>query len=695
MSDTNAETLTDAVLRLAKSSGGRPFPDTAVADIGGWTRIAADAQTLAGHPTLPLVAILVARDAEPGDASAAAAAVAVADAVLATGQPALLRDSLEALLTSAVAVHVAGDKLAAGLEPVAAAFLARDDREPKADLASADALEALTQLVAAGHGSHFALLTLAAEVHHPDGGADVASGHAVGLDRVGHLAEADPLIGVVRALGGVDPVDGGDADLAADVESDASWILAMASLLRALRAPSVQDMDPHLVDAARYFTVAATTHGRPDAAPMASVIKALRELIAGVLASDPMSAMRTEPLSADAVEGHPEPDSSVRHRLQRPRPLVRRQQARNADRVGGAHRRPRTNGRPARQGRFLPAEVVVGDLLNVYVSSRTFRVGTRGAAALGVEDLVQPVIETGFASNASHLANLEEFTADLETRESPSLEDTESFSAARTLVEAARRVAKGDDASGKSDGGVPSTPLPPRLGSLVPPGSPEAALLDQFSPTILASIEEGLDHVANARSHLNLVQQELLDNLRTALAKSPDYNKGEVVAAVDEMLLLIINFVASRTDSSAGHYGYLFDPTSNEDAIHEDLYGYLVGNLGTDVQYEVSHIGGGRIDIRVKYHAFAMHVEMKVDHTKMPMSDRTAYLKQAATYQGNDIRIGFLVALRHKAFDPTGPPPHITALIGHTAFNIDGDPEPRHIITVALPGSRINPSASK
>lgn len=55
------------------------------------------------------------------------------------------------------------------------------------------------------------------------------------------------------------------------------------------------------------------------------------------------------------------------------------------------------------------------------------------------------------------------------------------------------------------------------------------------------------------------------------------------------------------------------------------------------------------------------------------MSDKTAYLKQAAAYQVNDIRIGFLIALRHTAFDPTGPPPHLSELIGHVAFDIEGD----------------------
>lgn len=694
MSDANSETLTDALLRLAQTSGGRPFPDTAVADIGGWERIAADAPTLAGQPTLPLVAILIARNAEPGDADASAAAVAVADAVLATEQPALLRDSLEALLSSAVAVQVAGDKLAAGLEAVAAAFLARDEREPKADLASADALEALTRLVAAGHGSHFSLLGLLQKFTTPTVAPmsrAVMRSVSTALDI---WPEADPLVGVVRVLGGVDPVDGGDAHLAADVESDASWVLAMASLLRALRAPSVQDMDPHLVDAARYFTVAATTHGRADAGPMAGVIKALRELVVGVLSSDPMTAMRTEPLSADALEG-------IRNQVHR-----FAVHSSGLDHWYGDSKRATLNAWAAltddleRMGTqlgkdgFYQAEVVVGDLLNIYVSSRTFRVGTRGAAALGVDDLVQPVIETGFALNASHLSNLEEYTADLETREDRGPEDSEKLAAARTLVEAARRAAKGSDALGKSGGGVRPTPLPPLLGRLVPPGSPDADRLSQVSPTILAAIEERIDHVASGKAHLTLVHRELLDDLREALAASPDY-KNDVVPAVDEVLLLIINFVASRIDSSARHYSYLFDPSANEDTIHEDLYGFLRANLGDRVEYEVQHVGGGRVDLRLKYDGFALHVEMKVDETKMPMSDRTAYLKQAATYQGNDIRIGFLIALRHKAFDQTGPPPHITALIGHTAFDIQGDPEPRHIITVAVPGSRTNPSASK
>ncbi|WP_299956610.1 hypothetical protein [uncultured Modestobacter sp.] len=687
--------LAEAVLTLAQQAGGGPFPHSVVTDLGGWARIASDAASLTGQPVLPLVAALVAREAQPGDTDAAAAAEAIADAVVATTQPSLLRDSLDALLDSAVVTQAAGAKLVAGLEPIAAGFLARET-PAFADLASADALEAMTRLVAAGHGSHFSLLALLQKFNAPTTAPMSRAVIRSVSTAIDVWPEADALVDVVRVLGGVDAVDGGDPALVADVESDAAWVLAMASLLRSLRAPSVQGMTPHLEDAARFFGVAANAHQRPDAAPMLGIVEALGELVKGVVSSDAMGAMATTPLSANAL-------AVVRDQI-----LRFRVDSSGLDHWYGDNKRAalsawsaladdleRMGSQLGKDG-FYQAEIVVRDLLAIYVSSRTFRVGTRGAEIVGVQDLIQPVIDDGFASNASHLSNLEEYASDLESQRGGDKDDEEAtqLHAARSIIAMARRAARGVEAPGKAVRGVPPSTLPPLLGRLIPSGSIDEDLIAQISPDTLAAIEHQLDHVASGRSHLNLAQQELFDKLRAALSTSPDY-KDEVVSAVDEVLLLIINFVASRTGSSAGHYGYLFDVAANEDAIHEDLYGYLVGNLGSRVEYEVSHVGGGRVDIRLKFSTFALHVEMKVDSTKLPMSDRTAYLKQAATYQGNDVRIGFLIALRHKAFDPTGPPPHIKSLIGHTAFDIEGDPEPRHIIHVAVPGSRTNPSNSK
>lgn len=251
---------------------------------------------------------------------------------------------------------------------------------------------------------------------------------------------------------------------------------------------------------------------------------------------------------------------------------------------------------------------------------------------------------------------------------------------------------KGDKSLGKGEGGASSTPLPTSLSQFLQSGSADEAVLRQISPETLAAIAAGLEHVDSGRRHLNTVQRELFDDIRGKLAECPDY-KGEVVPVVDEVLRLILNFVVSRTAAESGHYAYLFDESAVEIHIHEDLYGYLVGNLGSRAEYEVSHVGGGRVDLRLKFDDFAVHIEMKVDHTQVPMNDKTAYLKQVATYQGNDIRIGFLVALRHKAFSK-GPPPHLQSLMGHTKFDIPGDSEPRHIVTVAVPGSRTKPSAS-
>ncbi|WP_280343202.1 hypothetical protein [Nocardia neocaledoniensis] len=696
MSDTDALSLSDAVLGLAQTSRGKPFPHTAIEILGGWRRIASDAATLAGKPALPLVATLIARDARPGDTDAAAAVSAVAAAVVATAQPTLFRDSLDALLDSAVITQVVGTKLVTDLETVVAGFLVREQPEQLADLVSADALEAMTRLVAAGHGSHFSLLALLQKFTRPTVLPMARAVIRSVSTSVDIWPEADLLVGIIRVLSGLDPVDGGDVTLAAEVESDAAWALATASLLRSLRAASVQEMSPHLADSAKYLEITANTYLRTDAVPMLSVVEALRELVNGIVSGNAMNTVTTAPLSADKL-------STIREQILRF----------SIDSSGLDHwysdtKRAALNawatladdlermGHQLRKDGFYQAEVIIRDLLSIYISARTFRVGTRCADIVGVQDLIQPVIDEGFAKKASHLSNLEEYASGLASRDPHSLDDDEhaQLEAARSIIEIARRLARGGEESRGKAGGGPHTPLPRLLGQLVPLGSNDEGLLAQISPETLAALEQQLDHVALGRSHLNLVQRELLDLLREALSASPDY-KGEVVAVVDNLLLLIINFVASRTNSTARHFPYLFDPAAKENAIHDDLYNYLVGNLGSRVEYEVFDVGGGRVDIRLKFDDFALHIEMKVDDSKLPMNDRTAYLKQAATYEGNDIRIGFLVALRHKAFDPTGPPPHIKSLIGHTAFDIKGDPEPRHIIHVAVPGSRINPSRSR
>lgn len=201
MSGAGTMPLVDAVLRLAQASGGKPFPCSAVDELGGWSRIASDAATLTDQPALPLVANLIARGAQPGDADAADAAIALAEAVIATSRPSILKDSLDALLSSAIVTQVAGEKLVAGLEPLVLSFLARKKPEAIADLASADALEAMTRLVAAGYGSHFSLLGLLQKFTAPTVAPMSRAVIRSVSTAIDIWPEADPLVSVVRVLG--------------------------------------------------------------------------------------------------------------------------------------------------------------------------------------------------------------------------------------------------------------------------------------------------------------------------------------------------------------------------------------------------------------------------------------------------------------------------------------------------------------
>ena len=154
--------------------------------------------------------------------------------------------------------------------------------------------------------------------------------------------------------------------------------------------------------------------------------------------------------------------------------------------------------------------------------------------------------------------------------------------------------------------------------------------------------------------------------------------------------------MADRSNAQSDRKKYLFDANTHENDLYEDLYYYLLStNLGATTEMEVQHVGGGRVDIRILFDGFGLHIELKADDTKAAMANKTASLKQVVAYQATDVRIGFLVALRTKAFDPSGPSPHLTSLFEHTTVEVDGDPAPRHIVLVQVPGNRNRPSKMK
>ncbi|MFG2015667.1 hypothetical protein [Actinomadura geliboluensis] len=704
MSNEPSASLTEGMMALLAANPGQPPSEDAIASLGGWERLAADGAAIADSPVLvPFVGLIVRAAASPDNRTGAYAdaLLAVAAAVTATESPAIFGDSLRMLISSPAALYVVGATLAKSLEGIVDEFRDLKDQDVRTALRAADALEALTRLNLAGIGSSFGLLAIlerfTAPVPKPLGTAVI---RAVGT-AVDQWPHADSLVGVVRLVAGMDSSKGEtSADIDSDdVASDAAWVLAGIELVRALRA-DLPAMAENLEESAAYLKVAHDAYGREDAGILLSVVEVLRGLLheSGVPPSVEALAMpQLEPEVlddlAERVRRFNVASSGLNHWYGDPKRAALLAWNRLADDL----RKLRVE---FARNSFYKAEVVVDDLLQIYMGSRSVAVVCREEDADGLLTLVQPVIESGFARTAGLLSNLEDHTDALQQQVVAAADDrrgalTEQLNAARAVLAAAKAHALGGTGQGKGDGGMASITLPPPLDQLAPAGSVAATELGAMSGPVLTELARAVDNATIGKHSLNLVESDVYTAVRAALATSPDY-RGEAAAAVDVVLRLIIRYVTTRTNAQSDLYPFLFDPDANENAIHLNLYDYLTSTeLGSITEFEVQHVGGGRIDLRLKFDSFAIHIEMKVDSTKVPMDDKTAYLKQAAAYQGTDIRIGFLVALRHKAFDASGPPPHLSTLIGHTEFDIEGDPIPRHIITVQVPGSRTKPSQMK
>ncbi|WP_370942391.1 hypothetical protein AB5J62_25130 [Amycolatopsis sp. cg5] len=702
MSNEPSASLAEGMMALLAANPGQPLDNGALTSLGGWERLAAEGASISDSPVLAQFVQLVARETanHPHRTDACADAVrAVTAAVTTTESPAIFADSLHTLVTSPAALDVVGPVLASSLEGIVETFRVDESPDARAARRAADALEGLTRLNLAGIGSSYGLLAVLdrfnAPVPKPLGIAVIRS---VGT-AVDHWPHADGLARVVRLVAGMDPPTGqvrDDAD-PEDVASDAAWALAGVELVRALRESDLSVLAEHLAASAEHLKVARDSYGREDAGVLLTVVEILRGLLQESGVAPNVAALDMPRLAPGALDDLAErvsrinvASSGLNHWYGDPKRAALLAWNRFADDL----RRMRLE---FARDSFYKAEIVVDSLLQIYLGSRSVEVVPREEDADGLLRFVQPVIESGFARTAGLLSNLEDHAYALEERVVTATGDqldalSEQLEAARAILTAAKKHALEGNSQGKDGGGAASRPLPPPFDQLVPTGSGAAAELGTLSESALAELARIVDDATIGRHSLSLVESAVYSSIRAALATSPDYRE-ETAVDVDRVTRLIIRFVATRTNAQSNLYAYLFDPAANEDAIHLDLFNYLMSSeVGSITEYEVQHVGGGRIDLRLKFDGFAIHIEMKVDSTKIPMADKTAYLKQAASYQGTDIRIGFLVALRHKAFDGSGPPPHLSTLIGHTEFDIEGDPIPRHIVTVAVPGSRTKPS---
>ena len=152
------------------------------------------------------------------------------------------------------------------------------------------------------------------------------------------------------------------------------------------------------------------------------------------------------------------------------------------------------------QDSFYQAEVVVDDLLQIYVASRSASIVKSSEDLGGVLQVVQPVIESGFAAKAGLLAHLEQHVQNLEKRVArgdynAGIDHAEQLGAAQDVLAKAKDLGLRRGGSGKEPGGAATAPLPQPLDRLFPLGSPEASRVSRLGNAVLEKLADALqDH---------------------------------------------------------------------------------------------------------------------------------------------------------------------------------------------------------
>lgn len=696
---SESESLLDTLRALPVASKGAPPAGDTIERLGGWQRVADELPGALDDPASVVLVRIVGRDAAEGGADGAAALPAIVDGVAAMESPAGFAECLDALLDAPAVLDIAAGQLADALLAQVEAFTKLAEPSLGEVSRAASALEAVTRLKVGGYGAPFGLLAVLERFRAPvPRRLAAAVVRSVGT-AVDYWPEAARLASIVEVVAGLAAPTGPQVEGAdpLDVVSDASWVLANVELVQALRATTQADMLGHLESSVGYLTVGVESYDRDDAKVLATIVDAVVALVRAEWKPG-MAALDAALPAAGGLEKLVEQQarfnmglSGLNHwygdvKLQMIAAWVRLVEDLNHAREQFA------------QQAFYRPEAAIDDLLNAYRASRSVEVVRRDEDFDGVLTVVQPVIEAGFASNMAFVANLDVYARELAERvdradddERPAL--VEQHGVAEQVLAEARKVLARGGSPGKGEGGTATAPLPRQLEQFFGSDPEAVATISQLGQENVARLATAVENTGTAR-RVSLQEARILQSLHGALSASPEY-AGEVKAAVDEVVLQMVRFVGNRQNAQENRKPYLFDPDADEDALHEDLYDYLWSAFGPSVDIEVPQIGGGRVDVRIKYAGFSIYLELKVDDTKKPLSEKGAFLNQAVTYQATDVRIGFVVALRVKAFPEAGAHPHLTSLFTHAVVTVKGDAELRHLVLVEIPGNRSSPAAKK
>lgn len=627
--------------------------------------LAAELPSLAGDARLPAVADTL---CDAADTSGIDPAVlnGLCQAVLMTDSPALFGDAIARLLASAAVLGGNGAQLATAL--LTQGSSPAQDATARQVLRAADALAAATELRVRGFAARFDLFALLDGISGPYTRAwSTATSRAI-LACAEAWTDGAELAPALKRLTGIAPpttFHSGPAIPEPEQESDFALVLARVELLAALREQDRDRAVDHLDHAERYLVPALTEDDRPDIEVLHSVVILLRQLMLDATIAD---GTVLDTLQA-AVTEHRWLDPGVAHWVGNRVAASHAAWARLTQQLQQAHARL---GEPS----WYHAAAVIDDIVDLYRTTRSVRAFRHEADDRAVRDVIAPVIESGFAAQASLLRHLNDHVEYLQRRADDNVateQDLADLPVARELAEAVAEQTQRGDANPK--------PSPGEGDDIRSPASPAERLAVEISRrTDVARFSTG-----------SIVADTVLETIRAGLTDSDDYvTREDVAAAADLVAMLVVSFVYDRERATSATRPYLFDQNAIEEHLASDLQDYLVGcgQLGS-VRTEVRRVGGGRVDIEFAFSGFNLYIELKADSTAVALGDKGAYLRQTASYQSTDVRVGFLLVL--KILKPKTVATHLTDNV-EVVTVLDTNGQARHVVALTLSGGRTTPS---
>lgn len=321
---------------------------------------------------------------------------------------------------------------------------------------------------------------------------------------------------------------------------------------------------------------------------------------------------------------------------------------------------------------WLDAGRVLAQVLALYEAERTVGIAT------GLHRMFAPRIEAAFVRQAGLAAHLHDLLADASWQGSlRGTADRLRTCLANMETAPARMVEEND-----------SLPL---LAAIFP--EDEIARIPQgMSMRLEASLA---DYCARGQRIANPIVQKVFDRLTSELAASDEY-RGAIKARFDALLLQLLAFCRDRQDvdrpTAGARVEYLRRADAAEKDLQFDLREFLVGNLiEADPLSEVGGVAAGRTDLYIPFDGYRFIIELKKYEGVADPAAARAYRSQASTYQGTNIKLGFLGIL--ELADRPGAPPALDECFWLDVHIPTGAMLPRYLVVFRVPGRLKLPSA--